>query len=86
MKPWRGGGGPETIHRATLAEIEVVLVVDYAFDDGPDPGADATLRLGLEPVVLDILGRDRPRPTEVTVVRRASPAPLVMGLERGPLR
>ncbi|MEV0916130.1 hypothetical protein AB0I93_17995 [Streptomyces sp. NPDC049967] len=31
--------GPE---EQTLAEIEVVLVVDYTFDDGPAPGADAT--------------------------------------------
>ncbi|MFJ3616292.1 hypothetical protein [Streptomyces hydrogenans] len=35
---------------------------------------NATLRLGLEPVVLGVLSRDQPRPTEVTLVRRA-PAP-----------
>ncbi|MEU3282356.1 hypothetical protein [Streptomyces antibioticus] len=35
---------------------------------------NATLKLGLEPVVLGILSRDRPRPTEITLVRRA-PAP-----------
>ncbi|MFH8378143.1 hypothetical protein ACH4A7_32000 [Streptomyces cyaneofuscatus] len=83
-----------------LAEIEVVLVIDYTLDDGPDPGdaavsayvehntyftahpylreilQNATLKLGLEPVVLGVLSRDRPRPTEVTMVRRASVAPL----------
>lgn len=32
---------------------------------------NATLRLGLEPVVLGVLSRDQPRPTEVTLVRRA---------------
>ncbi|SED40714.1 hypothetical protein SAMN05216483_3775 [Streptomyces sp. 2131.1] len=80
-----------------LAEIEVVLVIDYTLDDGPDPGEDAvsayvehntyftahpylreilqnaTLKLGLEPVVLGVLSRDRPRPAEVTLVRRVSP-------------
>ncbi|MEV7394881.1 hypothetical protein [Streptomyces sp. NPDC091215] len=35
---------------------------------------NATLKLGLEPVILGILSRDQPRPTEVTLVRRA-PAP-----------
>ncbi|WNO65374.1 hypothetical protein RPQ02_16980 [Streptomyces sp. AM2-3-1] len=83
-----------------LAEVEVVLVIDYTLDEGPDPSEEAvgayvehntyftahpylretlqnaTLKLGLEPVVLGILSRDRPRPTEVTVVRRTSPAPL----------
>lgn len=82
----------------TLAEVEIVLVVDYILDEGPEPteGAvsayveyntyftahpylretlqNATLKLGLEPVVLGVLSRDRPRPAEVTVVRRVSPA------------
>ncbi|MFD4175150.1 hypothetical protein [Streptomyces anulatus] len=30
----------------------------------------ATLRLGLEPVVLGVLGRGQPRPTEINMVRR----------------
>ncbi|MET7407790.1 MULTISPECIES: hypothetical protein [Streptomyces] len=34
---------------------------------------NATLKLGLEPVVLGVLSRDQPRPTEVTFVRRAAP-------------
>ncbi|MET7643950.1 hypothetical protein ABZS83_09950 [Streptomyces sp. NPDC005426] len=82
----------------TLAEIDIVLVIDYTLDEGPEPseGAvsayveyntyftahpylretlqNATLKLGLEPVVLGVLSRDRPRPAEVTVVRRVSPA------------
>ncbi|MEV6422836.1 hypothetical protein [Streptomyces sp. NPDC051662] len=89
----------------TLAEVEVVLVIDYTLDEGPDPTEEAvgvyvehntyftahpylretlqnaTLRLGMEPVVLGVLSRDQPRPTEVTVVRRVSPAP--PGSDRG---
>ncbi|MFJ1561317.1 hypothetical protein [Streptomyces mirabilis] len=83
----------------TLAEVEVVLIIDYTLDEGPDPAEDAvstyvehntyftahpylretlqnaTLKLGLEPVILGVLSRDQPRPTEVTLVRRAPAQP-----------
>lgn len=79
----------------SLAEVEVVVVVEYTMDDGPQPSQEAidlyiehnayftahpylretlqnaTLKLGIEPVVLGVLSRDQPRPTEVTLVRRA---------------
>ncbi|MFD5589648.1 hypothetical protein ACFWII_38395 [Streptomyces sp. NPDC127063] len=82
----------------TLAEVEVVLIVDYVLDDGPELDEEAvsayverntyftaypylretlqnaTLRLGLEPVVLGVLDRDQPRPHEVTLVRRTPAA------------
>ncbi|MFE3791311.1 hypothetical protein [Streptomyces goshikiensis] len=38
---------------------------------------NATLKLGLEPVVLGVLSRDQPRPTEVTFVRRVAPTPSI---------
>ncbi|MFJ4730678.1 hypothetical protein ACIP44_30685 [Streptomyces diastaticus] len=81
-----------------LAEVEVVLVIDYSLDEGGELSEEAvstyvesntyftahpylreilqnaTLKLGLEPVVLGVLSRDQHRPTEVTLVRRA-PAP-----------
>ncbi|MCX5000805.1 hypothetical protein OG739_36580 [Streptomyces longwoodensis] len=79
----------------TLAEVEIVLIIDYALDEGPDLPEDvvsayvehntyftahpylretlqnATLRLGLEPVILGVLDRNQPRPHEVMLVRRA---------------
>ncbi|RSN98494.1 hypothetical protein DMH26_18505 [Streptomyces sp. WAC 05379] len=83
----------------TLAEVEVILIVDYTLDEGPLPSDEAvatyvehntyftahpylretlqnaTLKLGLEPIVLGVLSRDRPRPTEVTLVRRVAARP-----------
>ncbi|MFC8230659.1 hypothetical protein [Streptomyces sp. NPDC057287] len=81
----------------SLAEVEIVVVIDYTLDDGPTPSQEAiaayvesnsyftahpylretlqnaTLKLGVEPVVLGILSRDQPRPTEVSLVRRPTP-------------
>lgn len=83
----------------TLAEVEIVVIIDYTLDEGPELTQDvvstyvehntyftahpylretlqnATLKLGLEPVILGVLDRDQPRPHEVMLVRRAAAQP-----------
>ncbi|WP_435246847.1 hypothetical protein [Streptomyces sp. NRRL F-5630] len=80
-----------------LAEVEIVMIVDFGLDDGPIPTQEAinlyaehnayfiahpylretlqnaTLKLGIEPVVLGILSRSEARPSEVTLVKRVTP-------------